>query len=340
MTEPSGVAERVKRTIKRSRLGVISGRIGSERVRDLRRATGWKENPMGATHRGFALAESLDYIDKVFGDYERYAGLTPEAIRGKTILELGPGDSFGVALRFIAAGAQKVITADRFIPIRDSGQQRAIYEGVLSRMSADERERVDGVLTAQGIDLPSVNVDVRAGLGIEEAPREIGEASVDIIISRAVLEHVYDLDSAFEAMNRLLKPGGLMAHKVDLRDHGLFTDGGQHALEFLTVGDRLYAWMGEESAGLPNRRLQGYYERTLDGMGYKARYLTTHLAGIEEEVEPHVPAEDGLPQNAPLGSVEEIRRRLLPRFRSLPAAELAVAGFWVVAVKPPARLAQ
>jgi SAM-dependent methyltransferase len=338
MSGSAGAAERLKRTVKRSRLGVIGGRIGAERVRDVRRAMGRKENPMGATHRGFELDDSLDYIDAVFADYARYAGLAGEAIEGKTILELGPGDSFGVALRFIGAGAAKVITADRFIPIRDSGQQRAIYEGVLSRMSADERGRVDGVLTAGGIDLPGVGIDVRAGVGIEEAPAQIGEASVDVIVSRAVLEHVFDLDAAFAAMHRLLKPGGRMAHKVDLRDHGLFTDGGQHALEFLTVSDRVYTWMGEESAGLPNRRLQGYYERVLDDRDYETEFLTTHLAGVDAEVDPHVPAEDGLPAHAPLSSVEKIRPRLLPRFRNLSATELAVAGFWVIADKPPARL--
>ena len=336
--EAAGATDRVKRTVKRSRLGVIGGRIGAERVRDLRRVLGRKENPMGATHRGIALEDSLDYIDSVFADYERYAGLTGEAIEGKTILELGPGDSFGVALRFIGGGAAKVITADRFIPIRDSGQQRAIYEGVLSRMTAEERGRVDSVLTASGIDLDAVGIDVRAGVGIEEAPAQMGEASVDVIVSRAVLEHVFDLDTAFVAMHRLLKPGGRMAHKVDLRDHGLFTDGGQHALEFLTVSDRVYTWMGEESAGLPNRKLQGFYEHTLSERGYEAQFLTTHLAGIEEEVEPHAPAEQGLPANAALESIEKIRPRLLPRFRSLPATELAVAGFWVIADKPPARL--
>ena len=253
----AGAFDRLKRTVKRSRLGVISGRIGAERVRDVRRALGRKENPMGATHRGFALEDSLDYIDAVFADYERYAGLTGEAIEGKTILELGPGDSFGVALRFIAAGAAKVITADRFIPIRDSGQQRAIYEGVLSRMSADERARVDACSLRPGsIWTPWASM-FAPGVGIEEAPAQIGEASVDVIVSRAVLEHVFDLDTAFAAMHRLLKPGGRMAHKVDLRDHGLFTDGGQHALEFLTVSDRVYTWMGEESAGLAEPRASG-----------------------------------------------------------------------------------
>ena len=74
---------------------------------------------------------------------------------------------------------------------------------------------------------------------------------MDVIISRAVLEHVFDLDTAFGAMHRLLKPGGRMAHKVDLRDHGLFTDGGQNALEFLTVSDRLTPGWARNRRGYP-----------------------------------------------------------------------------------------
>ena len=51
-----------------------------------------------------------------------------------------------------------------------------------------------------------------------------------------------------------------------------------------------------------------------------------------------MPSEEGLPADAQLDSVEKIRPRLLPRFRLLSATELAVAGFWVIADKPPARL--
>ena len=89
--EEAGATDRLKRTVKRSRLGVICGRIGAERVRDLRRAMGRKENPMGATHRGIALEDSLDYIDSVFADYERYAGLTGEAIEGEDDPRAGTG---------------------------------------------------------------------------------------------------------------------------------------------------------------------------------------------------------------------------------------------------------
>ena len=90
-------------------------------------------------------------------------------------------------------------------------------------------------------------------------------------------------------MDQLLRPGGTMIHKVDLRDHGMFSEGGQNALTFLTLGDRTYRWMGEESAGLPNRVLIGWYRDELAGLGYESKYLVTHFAGVDDELIPAVP---------------------------------------------------
>jgi SAM-dependent methyltransferase len=329
----TAMREDVKNFAKRTRATVIAGRIAAERGRDVRRLLGRRDGPMGATHRDLDLDVSLDYVDEVFEDYRTYAGLDTAALSGKTVMELGPGDSFGVAMRFIAAGAERVITADRFIPFRNAAQQRAIYKGVLRRLGSDEQARVEGVMDSDGAPVAGGPIDVREGLAIEQAPEQVGRESVDIIVSRAVLEHVFDIDAAFDAMHTLLKPGGLMAHKVDLRDHGLFTDGGQHALTFLTIPDRTYRWMGEETAGLPNRVLMGWYREKLEGLGYEASFLTTHLAGIDAEVKPHPHVEDGLPDQAPLGSVDQIRKRLLPRFREMPTDELLTAGFFVIARK-------
>ncbi len=51
--------------------------------------------------------------------------------------------------------------------------------------------------------------------------REIPSASVDLLWSQAVLEHVRkrDFDLLLAEMRRVLRPGGLASHRVDLRDH-------------------------------------------------------------------------------------------------------------------------
>src|SRR5512132_2502542 len=64
----------------------------------------------GSTHEHWSLEKSVSYIDLVYREYIEYSGLTHEAFRGSRILEVGPGDNFGVALKFLAvAGAEKVV---------------------------------------------------------------------------------------------------------------------------------------------------------------------------------------------------------------------------------------
>jgi SAM-dependent methyltransferase len=328
----STLLESLKATAKRSRLGVIAGRIAVERSRDVRRILGQREGPMGATHRRFSLDESLAYIDEVFDDYVAYDDLGEAGLEGAEILELGPGDNLGVAVRLVAAGARRVVAIDRFVPFRDPDQERRIYAALVERLPAAQRERVRAVAERGHDALGDIGIELREETPIEDAPRLLGESRFDLIVSRAVLEHVHDLDRAFPAMDALLKPGGRMLHKVDLRDHGLFND--QNPLTLLTISDRVYGWMGEESAGLPNRRLIGWYREALGRLGYDARYLITHVAGVEAECRPHVPLERGLPDPEPLAHVAEIRPRLLARFRSLSDEELAIAGFVLVARKP------
>lgn len=328
---------RLKANAKRTKLGVISGRIAVERSRDVRRILGQRDGPMGATHRRFELGQSIAYVRAVFEDYLTYGGLERADLEGKRVLELGPGDSLGVSLQLVAAGAS-VVATDRFVPYRDPEHERRVYTALIECMPEPERRRVEPVVANdfESVVIDGIDLRLLEETPIERAPAILGEAEFDLIVSRAVLEHVHDLPTAFDSMDQLLAPGGRMIHKVDLRDHNLFTGGGQHPLTFLTINDRVYGWMGEESAGLPNRQMLGWYQRKLAELGYEADYLITHLAGVEEELEPLVPLEGGLPRGARLDLVREIRPRLLPRFRGLDDEELAIAGFMIVARKPPA----
>lgn len=330
MSGVTGIKQLGKRTVPTA----IAGRIAFERAKGVRRLLGRKDGGMGATHRGFELDQSLDYVDGVFEDYLNYGGVDRGAIQESRILELGPGDNFGVALRFLAAGADRVVSVDRFIPYRDDDYHRKIYGGLIDRLDEEEAARIRPVLDGDPFAFEEIGLQVLEETPIEDAPAKLGGGDFDLIVSRAVLEHVYDLPSAFDAMWSLLKPGGRMIHKVDLSDHGLFLPGGHNPLTFLTISDRVYGWMGEIPAGLPNRRRIDLYRAEMGRTGFDARFLITQVAGDERELERFVPLEGGLPKESPLAYVRAVRPRLNPRFSGASDEELAIVGFFLIADKP------
>ena len=244
--------------LKGSKWLTIAVRVARDRRSGMRMRRGEVvEKTMGSTHRDFGLDQSLAYIDSVFEDYLRYGEIGAGDLHGARVMELGPGDNLGVAMRFLAAGAERVEGVDRFATWRDEDQQAAIQGALAERL---------------GKPVTMTRIETTEGLPIEEAAESFEPESFDLIVSRAVLEHVYDPDATFAAIDSLLKPGGKSIHKIDFEDHGLFTAGGLHPLTFLTVPDRLYRWMGENS-GLPNRHLADYFRRKMDAMGYRWRAL-------------------------------------------------------------------
>lgn len=312
-------------------------------ARNLRMRIGLRLRPrtpvvLGARHQGFSLEQSTAYVDWVFGDYE-LQGLTPERLDGARILELGPGDTLGVALRLVARGARQVVCLDRFVTARDPGQQRRIHSALREAMPAEERERLAGVVAPDGGLVPGqAAIVLIEGTGVEQADRVVS-GPFDAIISRAVLAHVWDLDLAFAVMDRLLAPGGLMIHKIDLSDHLLFSEADHNPLTFLTVSDLVWDQMRSQT-GLPNRALVDYYRAKLAELGYEAELLATKVTGRSDDLPSPVPAaEISAEARSAASLIEQIRPKLLRRFRGLPDEDLAIAGLFAVAVKPPAQSA-
>lgn len=322
--------ERLRSAAKRSKWLVCAANVADDQRARLAARNGAVASTSGSTHDTFSLDQSTAYIDEVFADYLDYGGLGPDELEGRSVLELGPGDNFGVALRFLAAGADRVVATDKFASVRDPDKQRRIYEALLGGLDPSQRARAEAAIELDGLRFDPERLRVLEGVAVEEASRALSGERFDVIVSRAVLEHLYDLDAAFAAMDGLLRPGGAMLHKVDFRDHGMFTDGGMHPLTFLTVPDRLYSLMSRNS-GRPNRRLADYYRAKLGELGYEYRLLATKPIDGDEIV-PHPPELEVSAEARRL--IEEIRPRLAPRYRGLSDADLATAGIFLIARKP------
>ncbi len=277
------------------------------------------ETDSGRRHATRDIDSSLAYIKRIYEDYLSYAGI--EAFDGR-VCEIGPGDSFGLALMALGSGAQSVVAIDRFYSRRDLGYQKALYQRIADEH--DWHQLFDGDVSEGAIR----GLDYRPGCAAEVFFRDAQDC-FDFIISRAVLEHLYDPLAALDDMSKRLEEGGMLVHRVDLRDHGMFEN--HHPLTFLTVSDGLYKLM-TRSSGRPNRVLVHEYRQWLDRSSLDGEILVTRLAGVPEEIEPvrwaHL--SDDLRARA-IDRVREVRPRLARRFAALPDEVLAVSGFVLVA---------
>ncbi len=276
----------------------------------------------GTRHEGLDLDQSLAYVEGVYGDYLAYAGVDRFA---GTIAEIGPGDNFGVALLLLADGASEVHAIDRYRPQRDAARQRAIYRALA------ERHGLFGLFDGEPAEESITGLRYHAGAPAESFFRESG-LCFDAVLSRAVLEHLFDPLGALDDMVRALNPGGVLVQRIDLRDHGMFKS--HHPLTFLTIAEGIYRRM-TRGAGRPNRILVPEYRGWLERSGAEGAVRITRLAGIADEVGPAPWGElDPALRAEALRTVAAIRPRLAARFRPLADEDLAVAGFVLTARRP------
>jgi SAM-dependent methyltransferase len=277
------------------------------------------------------VAEACAYIEKQFADYIKYASLSPDSLQGKRVLELGPGDNLGVALKFLAAGAASVVCLDRFYSKRNAAHEREIYKALRESLSAQEQTRFDEAVNLTGdVQFNPEKLQSVYGLSLEGFAGKLAH-KFDLILSCAVLEEIYDPDPVFAAMDKLLAQGGSLVHVIDLGDYGMFRNQGMHPLTFLTISESIYKHMASDS-GLPNRKRLGYYLKKMQELGYQSKFFVTSLLpqGRLEPAAEYAPGKFKLDSNL----VAEIRNKLADDFQKLSEEELLIDGVLLVARKP------
>lgn len=284
------------------------------------------ESNSGSSHMGLSLDSSLAYIEEVFNDYKQYSGVSRFSGR---VAEVGPGDNCGVGLMFLADGCESVDLVDRFYSKRNSQQHAAIYQALIERHTQ--------------IFTKLLNFDVNDETSFKGLQRYYGESAAaeqffaqpnyyNFIVSRAVLEHVYEPLVAIEKMVSALKKDGMLLHKVDLRDHQMFSDY-RHELSFFEVPDYLYPML-TKNRGRPNRILINSYRQMLTEIIPDYKILITRLAGVGD-IEPHLPYEqiDSDLRNQSLDYIKSVRANFCKSLHSISDEDLSVAGIFIVARK-------
>ncbi len=168
--------------------------------------------------------------------------------KGARIGELGPGDSIGTGLAALLSGARQYVGLD-IVPFSARADLITIYDELTQMYFRREpipddsefpriRPQLNSYdfphqLLESVIDGTKVKTirndlerDINEGFYVNyRAPwsssKEVAPASLDLIFSQAVLEHVDDLTATYKAMSAWLKSGGYASHVIDFRSHGL-----------------------------------------------------------------------------------------------------------------------
>jgi hypothetical protein len=186
------------------------------------------------------------------------------SIVGKVYCDLGCGVShpYGISTALFLNGAEKTIAVDRG---NCKDQQRAaealadlLYECVVhpENWHWSEITRAEFLKRIAEYDLKALRKgDLQTGLRHVPSSHHVmdicepflPETSVDLLTSRAVLEHFLNFELAMSKLFQLMGPGGMAYHHIDLADHRIYLEPGKyHSLSFLAEDD-------DWSDGLVNR---------------------------------------------------------------------------------------
>jgi SAM-dependent methyltransferase len=180
-----------------------------------------------------------------------------------TVAELGPGDSLGLGLAALLSGAERYCALD-VVRYAERTRDIAIFDELVALFRnrepvPDDREFPlvrpllpsydfpHDILTDDALAIalnPERLAMIRNALVALDQPNGgnpflsyfvpwydagvVESASVDFILSQAVLEYPHDLVGTYAAMYRWLKPGGMMSHDIDFKSHGLTREWSGH----------------------------------------------------------------------------------------------------------------
>ena len=267
------------------KIGLIKNKQGSPQ-KENRLAPG-SPSPVNYHKRDFtpeSIQSDLEYAVSIGQNYLKWFSTQSIDLHDKLVLEIGPGINFGSTLLLACYGAN-VIVADRFITPWDNDYHPKVYTGlcdwITENLPEADTSPIQRVVAAGGYQ-PDLIRCVENSL---EDLSEIQDASVDIVVSNAVFEHLNTPKVAFHSLARISKPGAFGFHQVDFRDHRNF----DKPLEYLLMDDSEFSKMFDEQFGECGNRFRPWeYEELFEEVGFEILEFNVNSIASEKYLDKFV----------------------------------------------------
>ncbi len=247
-------------------------------------------------------------------------------LKDKSTLELGTGWYPIVPISMYLNGVGPVHTVDisplmtrerlmatarKFLEYADKGLLAKYFTPVPERLTALEQLTAD----MERKTFANILTDLHIQYLVQDARRlNLPNHSIDLIHSNNTFEHIYpsQLADILREFVRLLRPGGLMCHRIDMTDHFAHRDNTITFYNFLRFSDRQWRWI-DNSIQPQNRMRLSDYLRLYQKLGIPIN---------ETEVLP--------------GSLQELRKvPLAQKYRDYVEDDLTVSNCQLVSAVSP-----
>ncbi|SFN65917.1 class I SAM-dependent methyltransferase [Nitrosospira briensis] len=122
-----------------------------------------------------------------------------ESVRGKRVLELGPGSDLGTGLCLLSHGAASYTAFDRHDLAADVPSE--IYTGLNTLMGSN-------------FSPSDLNYVARGDFNMEVLPQ-----AFDLVVSNAAFEHFDDIERTARQLSKVVTPGAVLCAFIDLQTH-------------------------------------------------------------------------------------------------------------------------
>jgi SAM-dependent methyltransferase len=173
-----------------------------ERVRAAPRQSVQPKPEWSSAEYEAAAEKKLRQSRSLLADFERWGG----SLIGASVLEVGCGTGIDCLL-FGLHPVDRVVGIDLDFPLTAADEwgerARRLTRRVLEKVGAEEG--LEATLRQRPVQF----------VPMDATRMDFPDASFDLLVSRATLEHVIPIEQALAEMARVVRPGGLLRHAID-----------------------------------------------------------------------------------------------------------------------------